>query len=71
MKFKAPDNCNEVNVGGQVYKVAKDGSVTVPDDGDYSAMLKPHGFTQWNEPEAEVEVEKPQAQAAVHKSSKK
>jgi hypothetical protein len=45
MKFNAPENCNSCNVGGEEFVVDKDGFITVPDAGDYTALLVPHGFT--------------------------
>lgn len=44
-KFKAPDGCNGISVGGEFFQVGDDGCVSVPDDGNYGSLLAPHGFT--------------------------
>lgn len=43
-KWKAPENCSGVNVGGEQFNVGDDGCIETPDDGDYGAALLAHGF---------------------------
>ena len=45
MKYEAPAGCNGVSVGGEQFNTDAEGFITVPDDGDYAALLAPHGFT--------------------------
>ncbi len=45
MKYKAPEGCPGVSVGGEQFNTDENGFVTVPDGGDYAALLAPHGFT--------------------------
>ena len=45
MKFKAPENCNEISIGGEVFRVDSDGNITVPEEGNYASLLIPHGFS--------------------------
>ena len=44
MKYKAPEGCHGVSVGGEQFNTDKKGFITVPDEGDYHALLAPHGF---------------------------
>lgn len=44
MKFKAPEGCTGISVGGEFFTVNEKGLIEVPDDGNYAAMLAPHGF---------------------------
>jgi hypothetical protein len=43
-KFRAPDGCPGINVGGAFFAVDADGCITVPGDGDYGRLVIPHGF---------------------------
>jgi len=45
MKFKAPEGCNSINVGGEEFTVDKNGLIETPDGGDYLSLVAPHGFT--------------------------
>lgn len=44
MKYKAPEGCSGISVGGEQFNTDEQGFITVPDNGDYHAMLEPHGF---------------------------
>lgn len=46
MKYQAPEGSTGISVGGQQFNVDENGLIEVPDDGDYHAMLAPHGFVQ-------------------------
>ena len=69
MKYKAPEGCSGISVGGEQFNTDEQGFITVPDNGDYHAMLEPHGFT----PESIVADEAPAAEpvAEAPKSGKK
>ncbi|OIR10977.1 hypothetical protein GALL_71480 [mine drainage metagenome] len=43
-KYKAPAGATGINVGGQQFNVGSDGFIDVPDEGNYGALLTPHGF---------------------------
>ena len=43
-KYKAPAGSAGINVGGQHFNVGADGCIDVPDEGNYGALLAPHGF---------------------------
>lgn len=44
MKYKAPEGCTGISVGGEQFNVDEKGHIKVPDNGDYHALLAPHGF---------------------------
>lgn len=44
MKYNAPEGCTGISVGGEQFNVDGNGQIEVPDNGDYHALLAPHGF---------------------------
>lgn len=44
MKYKAPEGCAGISVGGEQFNVDENGLIEVPDGGDYGQLLAPHGF---------------------------
>jgi hypothetical protein len=51
MFFDAPDNCNEVNVGGNRY-VVTNGQIETPNDPETADFLLSHGFVMADEKKA-------------------
>jgi hypothetical protein len=56
MKFQAPENCYEANIGGEKFEVNDDGHIDAPDH--HADTLKAHGFTVVPDKKPEVKTGK-------------
>jgi hypothetical protein len=45
MRYQAPAGQTGINIGGEQFDADDRGIITVPDGGDFTALLLPHGFT--------------------------
>ena len=43
-KYTAPPGADGINVGGEQFNVDKDGTISVPDTGDYDGLLRGAGY---------------------------
>lgn len=44
MRYQAPAGQTGINIGGEQFDADDRGVITVPDEGDYSALLRAAGF---------------------------
>lgn len=64
-KWKAPENCGGISVGGAYFATDDTGHIHLPEEGDYGQALIPHGFT----PAGNSDGAEPKAAKSAHKKA--